>query len=407
MRGLGRSYGDPAQNAGGTVIDLTGWDAIADIDAEALTARVQGGVSIDRLLAVLVPLGLWLPVLPGTRQVTVGGAVCADAHGKNHHLDGSFGNHVRSLSILLASGDLVEATPDGEHADLFWATIGGMGLTGVVVEATLELMRIESAFVVVDTERVHDVEATLSTLSDRDGAYRYSVAWFDAARASHPRGRAVVTRGNAARLSDLPPDLRTRPLEPGSSDRATPLPPAIGLVSGVTTRAFNAVRYARAPARSTGEIRDVARFLHPLDAIGGWNRLYGRRGFCQYQFVMPFGEEAAFKDAVRAISTSGQTPSLGVLKRLGSANASPMSFPIPGWTLAVDFPVRAGLDTLLDHLDHLVLSTGGRVYLAKDSRSSPATIAGMYPRLDEFRAARDAYDPGRLFRSDLSRRLEL
>ena len=407
VRGLGRSYGDPAQNAGGTVIDLTGWDAILDLDAEAGLARVQAGVSIDRLLDVLMPAGLWLPVLPGTRQVTVGGAVCADVHGKNHHLDGSFGNHVRCLSILLASGDLVEAAPGGEHDDLFWATVGGMGLTGVVLEATLELTRIESSSIVVDTERARDVVQLLSTLSDRDSAYRYSVAWIDLTGGSRPSGRAVVTRGNPARLSDLPTDARASALEPVTPGRATPLLPTVSLVNGVTTRALNAVWFAKAPERRSGQIQDAAGFFHPLDAIGGWNRLYGRRGLCQYQFVMPFGSEAALIDAVRAIATSGQTPSLGVLKRLGAANASPMSFPLPGWTLAVDFPVRAGLDGLLESLDQLVLSTGGRVYLAKDSRSSPATIAGMYPRLDDFRAARAAYDPDRLFRSDLSRRLEL
>lgn len=408
VRGLGRSYGDPAQNAGGTVVDLTSWNTMVDVDTNACTARVQAGVSIGRLVGTLLPLGLWPPVLPGTGHATVGGAVSADVHGKNHHLDRSFGNHVTSLSILLATGDLVEAAPDGEHADLFWATIGGMGLTGVVVQATIRLIRVESSFLIVDTMRTHDVEGLLSTLSDRDDVYRYSVAWLDGTITGPSLGRAVVTRGNAATIADLPPDLRSRALRAVSPGRGRmPFRPPVNLINGSAVRAFNAWRFANTPDRRIGEIREAASFFHPLDTVDHWNRAYGRRGLCQYQFVMPFGEEAAFCQAIETIAASEQVPSLTVLKRLGPGNPSPMSFPIPGWTLAADFPVRAGLDRLLDHLDRLVLAVRGRVYLAKDSRTNAATIAGMYPRLDEFRATRDTYDPKRLFCSDLSRRLDL
>ena len=181
VRGLGRSYGDPAQNAGGTVIDLTEWDAIIDVDLRAPTVRVQAGISLDRLLRALLPLGLWLPVVPGTRQVTVGGAIAADVHGKNHHVDGSFGNHLAQLDILLASGDIVSATPDGDDAELFWATVGGMGLTGVVLEATIQLKEVESSYFLVDTQRARNLAELLAALAQNDDAYTYSVAWFDTA----------------------------------------------------------------------------------------------------------------------------------------------------------------------------------------------------------------------------------
>lgn len=408
VRGLGRSYGDAAQNAGGTVADLTGWHAIVEVDTEACTARVEAGASIGRVLDAVLPRGMWLPVLPGTRQVTVGGAVCADVHGKNHHGVGSFGHHVTNLSILLASGDVVEATPHAQHADLFWATVGGLGLTGVVLEATIRLVRVESAFMVVDTERIDGLGSLLRAPSGADDEFHHWVAWLDPTSRAGTLGRAVVTRANAAKSAELACAVRSRPLEHTTPARGrVPFRPPIGLVNRFTAQAFNALWYRRAPSRRVGEIQDVTAFFHPLDAVEDWNRAYGPRGLCQYQFVVPFGEEAAFVEAVRTIGRSGHVSSLSVLKRLGAANASPMSFPLPGWTLAADFPVRAGLDGLLDHLDRLVLAAGGRVYLAKDSRAGAATIVGMYPRLDEFRAVRAVYDPRRRFWSDLARRLEL
>jgi decaprenylphospho-beta-D-ribofuranose 2-oxidase len=181
----------------------------------------------------------------------------------------------------------------------------------------------------------------------------------------------------------------------------------VGLVNGLTARAFNALWYAKAPRHRVNEVQNITQFFHPLDIVGDWNRVYGPHGFCQYQFVVPFGEEAAFTAAVQTLAQSGHVSSLNVLKRFGPGNASPMSFPMAGWTLAVDLPVRPGLDTLLSHLDQLVVAAGGRIYLAKDSRTSADTITHMYPRLQEFRTTRARFDPGRTFRSDLSRRLDL
>jgi decaprenylphospho-beta-D-ribofuranose 2-oxidase len=408
VRGLGRSYGDPAQNAGGTVIDLTNWDAILDVDSRASAVRVQAGISLDRLLRALLPLGLWLPVVPGTRQVTVGGAIAADVHGKNHHMDGSFGNHVSQLDILLGSGDIVSATPEDDKAELFWATVGGMGLTGVVLEATIELKEVETSYFVVDTQRTRNLAELLSALSDGDDDYTYSVAWFDTATTGDALGRAVITRGNTALREELNPAQRGSALRFAASQHGrVPFALPMGLVTRPTARAFNALWYAKAPRHRMGEVQDITQFFHPLDVVGDWNRVYGPHGFCQYQFVVPFSEEAAFTTAVETLAQSGHVSSLNVLKRFGPGNASPMSFPMPGWTLAVDLPVRPGLDTLLSHLDQLVVAAGGRIYLAKDSRAAAATIARMYPRLQEFRATRAHYDPDRIFRSDLSRRLDL
>ncbi len=407
-RGLGRSYGDPAQNAGGTVLDLTDWDTILDVDTRSPSVRVQAGISLDRLLRALLPLGLWLPVVPGTRQVTVGGAIAADVHGKNHHVDGSFGNHVSELDILLASGDIVTATPDGDNTELFWATVGGMGLTGVVLEATIRLKEVETSYFVVDTDRTANLAQLLETLETGDDDYTYSVAWFDTATTGNALGRGVVMRGNTATREALDPQRRRSALEFAAPQRGrVPVELPFGLVNRFTAKAFNALWYAKAPRHRTDEIQDITQFFHPLDIVGDWNRVYGPKGFCQYQFVVPFGEEAAFTTIVETIAKSGHVSSLNVLKRFGPGNRAPLSFPMAGWTLAVDLPVRAGLDTLLNHLDQLVLAAGGRIYLAKDSRISAATFAEMYPRLEEFRASRARFDPTHTFRSDLSRRLDL
>lgn len=407
-RGLGRSYGDPAQNAGGTVLDLTEWDTIVDVDTRAPSVRVQAGISLDRLLRALLPLGLWLPVVPGTRQVTVGGAIAADVHGKNHHVDGSFGNHVSQIDVLLASGDVVSATPSGENAELFWATVGGMGLTGVVLEATIELKEVETSYFVVDTERTRNLADMLAALETGDDAYTYSVAWFDTATTGNALGRGIIMRGNTAVREALEPEERRSALEFAAPQRGrVPIELPVGLVNRFTARAFNALWYAKSPRHRTDEVQDITQFFHPLDVVGDWNRVYGPKGFCQYQFVVPFDEQAAFTTIVETIAQSGHVSSLNVLKRFGPGNRAPLSFPIAGWTLAVDFPVRRGLAALLNHLDQLVLAAGGRIYLAKDSRMSAATAAKMYPRLDEFRASRARFDPTHTFHSDLSRRLDL
>jgi decaprenylphospho-beta-D-ribofuranose 2-oxidase len=406
-RGLGRSYGDAAQNAGGLVLDMTSLARIRSLDADTATVHLDAGVSLDLLMRTALALGLWVPVLPGTRQATVGGAIAADVHGKNHHVAGSFGSHVLALELVTADGRLRRLTPDGDEAELFWATVAGMGLTGVIVSATLRLARVETAYVVVDTERAQDIDDLMARLQ-ADDSLPYSVAWFDSIATGASLGRAVITRGRSARLDELPATLRVRPLrKKAPSFGSVPLGAPPGLINRVSGRAFNELWFRRAPKARVGEVQNVTTFFHPLDIVGDWNRVYGPHGFCQYQFVVPFGAESVLRRAVERIAGSGHVSCLNVLKRFGPGDAAPLSFPMPGWTLAVDIPVGRGLDRLFHQLDELVLGAGGRLYLAKDSRMSAETLAASYPRLDDFRTVRARVDPDGVFRSDLARRLAL
>jgi decaprenylphospho-beta-D-ribofuranose 2-oxidase len=409
-RGLGRSYGDAAQNAGGTALDLTKLNKILHVDAESEppTVVVQAGVSMDSLMRAVLPFGLWVPVLPGTRQVTIGGAIAADVHGKNHHTQGSFGNHVRSLDLLGSDGEIRTIVPEGDTYDLFWATIGGMGLTGAILGATIALQRTETAYFRVDTDRCQDLDDLMSRMSSGDQNYTYSVAWFDAVTRGKHLGRAVLTRGNKARLLDLTTKLRRDPLKFVAPDLGT-IPEVFPnkMVNKATAKAFSTFWYRKAPEHRVDELQNITQFFHPLDIVAEWNRIYGPHGFLQYQFVVPFEEAAVFRTAFEKIVTSGHLSCLNVLKRFGPSNPSPLSFPMPGWTLTVDLPIEEGLDRLCNTLDELVISAGGRVYLAKDSRLSASTFRQMYPRLNDFLAVRRAVDPTGMFTSDLARRLNL
>ncbi len=408
-RGLGRSYGDPAQNAGGTVLDMTGLAGPPRIDADTGVAVVDGGVSLDTLIRAAFPQGWGVPVLPGTRQVTVGGAIGADVHGKNHHTRGSFGNHVLWMDLVTADGDVRRLTPDGPDAELFRATVGGMGLTGVVVRAAVQLHRTESAYFVVDTDRTADLDELLTLLTDgSDDTYGYSAAWFDTTTTGAKLGRAVLTRGSLATRDQLPPAQRRDPLKFDAPQLFT-FPDAFpsGLANRRTLRAFSELWYRKAPKRQRGSVQNISTFYQVLDLFGDWNRVYGSRGFLQYQFVVPFGEEEALRRIVGDL-VRHQCPSfLAVLKRFGAGNGM-LSFPVPGWTLALDIPAAlGGLGPLLDRLDEIVVAAGGRVYLAKDSRLRPQTLRAMYPELDRWRAVRERVDPDRVLVSDLSRRLDL
>ena len=410
-RGLGRSYGDAAQNAGGTTLDLTRMNRILSLDAasEPPTVTVQAGVSLDLLMRAVLPFGLWVPVLPGTRQVTIGGAIAADVHGKNHHTQGSFGNHVISLDLLMADGEVRTLTPGDETAELFWATIGGMGLTGAMLGATVALQRTETAYFLVDTDRCTDIEDLMARMSAGDENYTYSVAWFDAVTRGRHMGRAVLTRGNKARLADLPAKQRR-------SDPLKFVAPSLGtipeifpnrMVNKATAKAFSTAWYYKAPKHRVGELQNITQFFHPLDIVAEWNRVYGPNGFLQYQFVVPFEAAEVFLGCLTMIVESGHLSCLNVLKRFGPGNPAPLSFPMPGWTLTVDLPIEHGLDKLCDALDEQVIGAGGRVYLAKDSRLSAAAFRQMYPRLDEFLTVRRQVDPHGIFNSDLARRLEI
>lgn len=403
-RGLGRSYGDAAQCAGGLVVDTAGLGGIGPVDASGCV-QVGGGVSLGELVRRVLPGGWFLPVVPGTAHVTVGGAVAADVHGKNHHVDGSFCCHVPSITLATPTG--VHRVGPNDDAELFWATAGGMGLTGVVVEATVRLLAVESSAVLVDTVRFDDLDDVMAEMEATDGHYRYSVAWVDCAVRGGRLGRAVLTRGDHA-----PPDVlrgrwRSDPLaQHRRPEVSVPVTPWRALVTRATVRAFNEAWFRRAPRRQLEQPVSLRAFFHPLDGVAGWNRLYGPAGFVQHQFVVDDRHGAAVTGAVRAIADAGVPAVLAVLKRFGPGDPGPLSFPTAGWTLAVDFPVGAvGLASLLDRLDEQVAAAGGRVYLAKDARLRPELVPVMYPGLGDLARVRRRVDPTGLLASDLSRRL--
>ena len=406
-RGLARSYNDAAQNAGGHVLDMTTADRVLAADLATGELEVEAGISMDRLMRLFVPMGFFVPVTAGTRYVTVGGAIAADIHGKNHHIAGSFGQHVRWLDLLTADGEVRRIGPDADP-ELFWATVGGMGLTGVILRARVAMKPIESSRILVDTDRTPDLDSLMTLLTETDHLYDYSVAWIDCVAKGARMGRSVLTRGRFARREELPAKLSADPLRyAGSVKLSVPdvFPPK--LLNGLTVRAFNELWYRKSPRRKRDQLQTIPAFFHPLDGVGEWNRIYGPRGFVQYQFVVPFGQEDAMRTALTRISASGHASFLAVLKRFGEGNPGMLSFPSPGWTLALDIPVVGGLAALLDELDELVVAAGGRVYLAKDPRVRPDLFEQMYPQLERFRKVRAQVDPDGVFSSDLARRLAL
>lgn len=403
-RGLGRSYGDAAQCTGGLTIDTSRLGDIGALDSVVGTIEVGGGVSLHDLMRHVIPAGWFVAVTPGTRYVTVGGAIAADVHGKNHHRDSSFARHVVEMTLVTPRG-VITVAPDRDP-ELFWATAGGMGLTGVVVSAVLRLIPIETSWLQVDSQRFTRLEDLMSAMERTDSSYHYSVAWLDCVAGRNGDHRSVLTRGDHAPSRVMPDRLRGRSREvPGDPKlrvrRSTPG----RLVNRVSVRALNEAWF-RASREARGVLRPLAAFFHPLDGVSGWNLLYGPQGFVQYQFAVPAGRGDVIQDAVHAIASSGVPSFLAVLKRFGTGTPGPLSFSQEGWTLALDFPLGPpDLPALLDRLDVTVTDAGGRVYLAKDARLRPEFFRAMYPRLRDFASVCRRVDPDGLLASDLSRRL--
>ncbi|MBQ6644763.1 MAG: FAD-binding oxidoreductase [Saccharopolyspora sp.] len=408
-RGLGRSYGDPAQNAGGVVVDITPLDRIHDIDPDSALVDVDAGVSLDQLMKAALPYGLWVPVLPGTRQVTIGGAIANDIHGKNHHSAGSFGNHVVSMDLLTADGEVRTLTPDGAESELFWATVAGIGLTGILLRAKIRMTRTETAYFIADTDQTADLDETIALFDDgSDEKYTYSSAWFDSISTGSKLGRAAFGRGSLATVDQLPKKLRADPLKFDAPQLLTlpdVVPPRLG--NKLTFSTIGELYYRKTPKRGRDQIQNISAFYHMLDLIGEWSRAYGSQGFAQYQFSVPYGKEEDLKRIIRKIAHSGHVSFLNVIKKMGEGNRGLLSYPHPGWMVCLDFPIVDGLSRFCTELDEEVLSLGGRLYTAKDSRTTAETFHKMYPRVEEFRKIRQSVDPRGVFASDMSRRLEL
>ncbi|KDE99649.1 decaprenylphosphoryl-beta-D-ribose oxidase [Mycolicibacterium aromaticivorans JS19b1 = JCM 16368] len=407
-RGLGRSYGDHACNGGGIVVDMTRLNRIHSLSADTAVADVDAGVSLDQLMKASLPFGLWVPVLPGTRQVTVGGAIGSDIHGKNHHSAGSFGNHVLSLDLLMADGEVRTLTPDGPDSELFWATVGGNGLTGIVIRARIAMTRTETAYFIADGVSTANLDETIAVhLDGSEDKYTYSSAWFDLISPPPKLGRAAVSRGSLARLDQLPAKLAKNPLKFDAPQLLTV--PDIFPVSAMNKLSFSAIGevYYRMGGTYRGKIMNLSQFYHMLDLVSGWNNAYGPAGFAQHQFLVPPDALDEFKDIIRWIQTSGHYSALNVFKLFGPGNKAPLSFPMAGWNVAMDFPMKPGVNEFLNELDRRAMEFGGRVYTAKDSRVSAQNFHKMYPRVDEWIALRRKADPDGVFASDMARRLEL
>ena len=403
-RGMGRSYGDAAQCSGGLTVDMTGLSFIGEIDSASATVTVGAGVTLHTLLQHIIPEGWFVPVTPGTRYISVGGAIAADVHGKNHHRDGSFARYVTEMTLSTPTGTHT-VSPD-EDADLFWATAGGMGLTGFVVSATLRLQSIETTWLRVRSEPFYQLDRLMSTMEETDESHHYSVAWLDCARPARGGIRSALSWADQCTFDDLPAALRSRHLEVPQAPRATARrPPPIRLANRISTPMLNEAWF-RATTLKREKLQSACSYFHPLDAIAGWNVLYGRAGFVQYQFAVPGHRGDVVMAAVTSIIDAGVPSFLSVLKRFGPGTPGPLSFPQAGWTLALDFPVGPPqLPALLDRLDDHIAEAGGRVYLAKDARLKPQHFEAMYPRADAFAAVRRRVDPERLITSDLDRRL--
>lgn len=404
-RGLGRSYGDASLNAGGGVLLDTRLCRFLSFDASSGMLECEAGVTLEDILATFVPRGYFPPVTPGTKFVTIGGAIAADVHGKNHHRDGSIAEFVESFDLLTASGETLACSRQ-QNADAFFSTLGGMGLTGVILQARIRLRPIETAYISVDYQKAANLDEALAAFASGDEKYQYSVAWIDCLARGASLGRSVLIRGNHAEAGELPPELRISPLEPQVS-RPKTVPfnfPALAL-SRFTVRRFNNYYYAK--HRTTHAFVDYNEFFYPLDSMLHWNRIYGKRGFFQYQAVFPATADAkCLRRLLGRLSSSGRASFLAVLKTMGKPSGGLLSFPMPGHTLALDIP-NAGPKTVefLQELDQIVLEHGGRVYLAKDACMSRMSFERMYPQLGRFRQIKAALDPANHFDSSQARRL--
>jgi len=391
-----RSYGDAALNSGGAAIDMTRLDRLIGFDAATGQLTIEAGMRLGEILRLFAPKG-WIPaVMPGTGFATVGGAIANDVHGKNHHNAGTFGNHVLAMDILGVNGRLRHVTPD-TAPDLFRATIGGLGQTGIILSATLQLKAAASAVMDVEERRVDSLDEFLAMLEHSSATY--SVGWIDATKRGPELGRGILEEaeiGTGAR----PPKLKPAKTVPFDAPKF--------LMSGSSVRLFNHFYHRRIPVEGRQLHRPMDDFFFPLDRILGVNRLYGKSGFHQFQCVVP--EDAAgpaFREMLERITKTRLASPLAVIKRMGDGQAGHLSFPIKGFTLAIDFQHRAETVPLIQRLDRITAEAGGRVYLAKDSVLSAERAHEMYDDIPAWAAIANKADPARRLETDLVRRLKM
>ena len=395
-RGLGRSYGD--SSLAPQVLETNGMQYFQEFDPETGVLACEAGVSLYEILNVFVPQGWFLPVSPGTRFVTVGGAIASDVHGKNHHIDGTFCEHVLSFDIALGNGEIVTASPT-QNPDLFHATCGGMGLTGVIVSARIRLKPISSSEILETTIKAPNLDAVLDGFEKYIDS-TYSVAWIDCLAKGADLGRSLLMIGEHATDGGLKVASK-RPI-------TIPMDAPTQLLNPLSIKVFNTLYYGKVLQAEQSRRTSFETYFYPLDQMLHWNRLYGKPGFLQYQFVIPTatGREG-MRRILEEITESGQGSFLAVLKAFGKQNENYLSFPVEGYTLALDFKVTPSIFKLLDRLDELVLQYGGRLYLAKDARMTEQTFKASYPRWQEFEAVRSKYHAIGKFTSLQSKRLGL
>jgi decaprenylphospho-beta-D-ribofuranose 2-oxidase len=402
-RGLGRCYGDSSLNR--NIVSTLKYNRILHFDHSTGYMSCESGVTLQEILEICISKGWFLPVTPGTKYVTVGGAIASDIHGKNHHKDGSFSNHLISIDMLLADGSILSCSPD-ENSELFWSTCGGMGLTGIILRAAFSLKRIETAYMTQHVIRAKDL-SHLIQLSETYAHCSYSVAWIDCLRRGKNMGRGILITGEHASTEVLNDRFATTAFFDLPQKKRITLPfyfPA-GMINSISVRAFNEIYFRRQSIGTAPSLVDYDTFFYPLDAINQWNRIYGRRGFIQYQFVLPITNSGTgLTEIVSEISKAGMGAFLAVLKLFGVQDHF-IAFPIEGYTLAVDFPVSKNLFSFLDKLDRLVLKYGGRLYLTKDARMKREVFLHGYEHASDFIAIKNKYDPHGKFQSLQSIRL--
>jgi len=395
--GAGRSYGDQPLVSAGAALHTAALDRILSFESSTGELLAESGVMLGDVVRRFLPQGFMPPVSPGTGFVTLGGCVANDIHGKNHESQGSFGQHVQYLDLLLPSGEVRRIDPSAK--ELFSATLGGMGLTGLILRVGLKLLPVRSNAVDLREERVPDLDTFIERFEAVRARASYSVGWIDGLASGKHLGRGVLETAEPSD-TDVEPQAATR-----LSMRWNL--PGFAL-NPYSVKAFNALYYRRIPVQGRSRKVGLERFLYPLDAIAHWNRLYGRRGFFQFQCVLPDDRaRQGLRRLLQAVSAARASSFLAVLKTLGGSAAGMLSFPMRGYTLALDLPNHGGVRELLAQLEAITLDHGGRVYLAKDAALSAQGFVRMYPRLDEFRRVLDRIDPQMRMMSDMARRLRL